>query len=827
MPGTLVFRNGMLALERLTRNGRVTLSGLLTENGSVTCAFTDVEAGETAADDPQQFDGVEVDFALHPNQQNTAYQITPHNWQPRPPSGPPRDTDRGRRGQAGNNEVAFAFRNPYNFVPTSPRGTGTPLADESPAGHDRFVAERWSGTISCTLATVTPLLLPDTVRGERNADRHASFPVARDRNGAPALRPTAVRGMLRSAFETVTNSRYGVFDTHDTPLAYRQTTQVAPRMVPARVETVEGNTITVALLNGWTRIPNQDQPQLGGNDVQYAAWLPTYRQQGQANVRYRDGTEPGHGDEVVANVSCEAGGRGVRRWVVTTIVRRGQDGLPEANEGERRIEGWVYRTGWNIAGKHDERVFFVEGFPEVAASHDDDDVPRRWRGIIASYRQVLCDDLQRVGVQSCAAPHDQDVQRARPQHKGAVPSAHVNGEAWQRLQPGSLCFVTLQKSKGTVRTPWRVTGAYPVMIGREAFAQAPRDCLDPSLRPARDLQELSPADRVFGWVAENESGAYRSHLRVAAVSCATAGADAIEEFRGEGLALAILSAPKPVQARFYAATDRVGSALDLGTDKGAQGYDRHSGLRGRKVYPHHQGLPDGYWDNPLGSRRVAGFHREYRRVDDTRDSQNRSVQGWVRPDTRFTVRLEVDNLSDVELGALLWLADLSRQHPGAHHRLGGGKPLGFGSVTATVDWDATRLSRGADLRAAYTDMKSSRKAVPGGKQQLRDTIEAFQQAVCDVYPRGGAEEADTAASFEGTPLIAAFLRAACGFEDGPPMHYPRSGQPAAGPGTRVVPHRQGEQYRWFVANDRVGRHQGPRVSLARIVDDPGLPPLGD
>ena len=54
-------------------------------------------------------------------------------------------------------------------------------------------------------------------------------------DGQPLLHGASVKGALRSAYETVTGSRYGVFRGHDRALAYRQPA-TKPEVVPARVE---------------------------------------------------------------------------------------------------------------------------------------------------------------------------------------------------------------------------------------------------------------------------------------------------------------------------------------------------------------------------------------------------------------------------------------------------------------------------------------------------------------------------------------------------------------------------------------------------------------
>jgi hypothetical protein len=161
----------------------------------------------------------------------------------------------------------------------------------------------------------------------------------------------------------------------------------------------------------------------------------------------------------------------------------------------------------------------------------------------------------------------------------------------------------------------------------------------------------------------------------------------------------------------------------------------------------------------------------------------------------------------VELGALLWLLSLPAD---CHHRLGGGKPLGFGSVRLEI---AGHDLRDGDGWKAYYGSLEEAAPPPFDPAQA---VSAFQQAATQVQ-RGRP--------FETVPFIAAFLRAARGFEDRLPVHYPRAqAQGLTGP---VPPSPEGRAFAWFVANERTGRNAGPHCGLPDLVDDPGLPFLED
>lgn len=309
--------------------------------------------------------------------------------------------------------------------------------------------------------------------------------------------------------------------------------------------------------------------------------------------------------------------------------------------------------------------------------------------------------------------------------------------------------------------------------GRKLYDKSPLDLLPEALRPAASLDELSPADRVFGWVNQDEKkaqgearAAYRSHLRVSSVTCATSAEEAIQEFETPKT-LAILGQPKPQQGRFYLG-DKEGKAQQAGRSKEQSGYTEGNRIRGPKVYPHHKSA-EAYTDaDQWQAANRQAFSNE-------KSNQNRSITGWVRPGTEFSFDLHVTNLSDVELGALVWLLSLPDEH---YLRLGLGKPLGFGSVRVEIDTEKSMVADGATWIQQLTDTS---QAFPPTK--LEDLQSQFQAASNGANP----------------DLLNAFLRAASGFGNAP-IHYPITANQKPG---------DGATFKWFVENEK----QGKQMSL--------------
>jgi CRISPR-associated protein (TIGR03986 family) len=367
-----------------------------------------------------------------------------------------------------------------------------------------------------------------------------------------------------------------------------------------------------------------------------------------------------------------------------------------------------------------------------------------------------------------------------------------------------LCYIVFNQS-GNMHSG--IQALLPVTISRRLFSVSPDVLLDASSHPANDLAQLSPADRVFGWVNQHGKGAYRGQLRFGTVTCTTD--NAIADFGTPGVPLAILGQPKPQQARFYVAADASGRAQEDHRPAEDAGYRPNKGLRGRKVYPHHRNLPADYWYKPLENqtwpRDSTLIFQEYRRPDgpDQRDDQNRSVQGWVHPGATFTFDIHVINLSAAELGALLWLLQLPPQH---YHRLGGGKPLGFGSVRLDLDTTKSDIRHGTDWQVHYSSLEAVASPC-----DIEACVTVYKNAVQQAY----------GSTFDQVSFIAAFHRAAQGFDDGRPTHYPRTR--VAGTTAYPPPPPAGELFKWFVANAR----EGQLYALQDLADDRGLPILED
>jgi CRISPR-associated protein (TIGR03986 family) len=706
------------------------------------------------------------------------------------------------------------FHHPYAFIPAIP---GRPaaedlaepaaeLGDRPPMDHDRYHVGKWTGSLRVRMVVETPLLLPDAAAAYGAG--HRTQPVRLRPDGSPLVASTAVKGMLRSAYEAVTNSRMGVFSGHDRRLAFRQDAREAKDMWPVIVRAGQVRFVEAARLRRYVK-----------KEVTPKTWRRDRAEEPGIMLVYNDPPrrEPQHGDDAWASLDTRARS-------VPAVVEIAWHRQALTQRGRTQVHGWVWVSNDNIERKQYERFFFDLDQPDAVRARLSNHLVRRW-GTIRSlppqavpeqagkdWYELLKDyaDSANPGIadqRPRKQPLDDCVETPDGRRENAF-SRHVLAPPGDLDGPEPvLAFARLDAAR-------RITGLFPVHISRELHPESPRRLLDESLRPAVDRAHLSPADRVFGWVGARE--AHRGQFRVGPVRWRppsggdppAGGPSRPVRSLVPPLPLAVLSGPKPQQARFYLGQLADGSVIAQapGADRRAAGYrdPEHRHLRGRKVYPHQVGQPDEYWLDPRAAV-ARGQRPEYLREaggtgTPVEDHQNQSVEGWIEPGAEFEFELHVVNLSDVELGALLWLLQLPA---GSCLRLGAGKPLGFGSVR--VELLSQHLETGDDVRARYASL-----ATQPTPQRADGAEAAFRQAVEDAYR----------CPFEQTPFIAAFRRAVVGIRG--PIHYPRLPR-------RIDVGQAPEGYEWFVANEQEGEHHslpdlargGPSLPYVRPRKDAG------
>jgi CRISPR-associated protein (TIGR03986 family) len=164
----------------------------------------------------------------------------------------------------------------------------------------------------------------------------------------------------------------------------------------------------------------------------------------------------------------------------------------------------------------------------------------------------------------------------------------------------------------------------------------------------------------------------------------------------------ILSAPKPTTFQHYLVqnSDEV---------KQLNHYNSNTIIRGYKIYWHKSGERERWVEKD-------------RKVIERNPKQYTEIKP-VKAGTKFRGRIRFENLSDKELGALLFALDLPE---GCGHKLGMGKPLGLGSVRITPKlYLSKRAQRYKDFFAEVWDNKIEASAL----ETLKKFKDAFSKYV--------------------------------------------------------------------------------------------------
>jgi CRISPR-associated protein (TIGR03986 family) len=291
-------------------------------------------------------------------------------------------------------------------------------------------------------------------------------------------------------------------------------------------------------------------------------------------------------------------------------------------------------------------------------------------------------------------------------------------------------------------------------IYRKPFEKSIGDLLTNAsqhLHPCSDYHKLCPSCRLFGWVHQQpsndlERASYAGRVKIS-------HADLIEE-KGtlDDFPLAILSTPKPTTTFFY--------LLKNGKPDFYVKYDTSGAhLRGRKFYLH---------------QKKAEEEKEYRRAGDIRDDQNRTIRDALKPGAKFEFAVEFENLAPVEFGALLWSIEMEND---MFHKIGLGKPLGFGSVKLNIE--SIRI---LDVERRYGSFSNDGYNVETNQKEI--FIKKFREYMEKRYGKNFYE-------LDNIMDIKTILG-----EHALNIHYPR---------TSIEPERDGRNFQWFVNNKIFGR----------------------
>ncbi len=199
-----------------------------------------------------------------------------------------------------------------------------------------------------------------------------------------------------------------------------------------------------------------------------------------------------------------------------------------------------------------------------------------------------------------------------------------------------IFFIKWQDTAGKQRISFGHTGMFRLPYKKSIGEHIPAQLLD--------NEKMDIAEALFGIESKFAS---RLFFEDAFVKSST-----VENLMNE-CSPKILSGPKPTSFQNYLI--QTSDSMD-----GLNHYNSAANPRGNKLYWHHEN--DDWIASPAD---VNKNQNQYTKIKP------------VKSGTSFTGRIRFENLSEVELGALLFALDLP---DGCAHKIGMGKPLGLGSV---------------------------------------------------------------------------------------------------------------------------------------------------
>lgn len=590
-----------------------------------------------------------------------------------------------------------------------------------------------TGTIHCRLKTASPLFIKgNKISTENSGHETYEFFKSGDKHTIPG---SSLRGMIRSVFEAVTNSTYQILNENDenVPLFYRgDPNKMAANLIPARIIKTEEGKMAAELMTGY--VSKQDIKQ--NRKIHYAAWILRYKDKwrgnGSSDYHRRKvvhvSKDISHGDEVYAILSDEPI-RHQRFFHFWNVLEINKDKY-KLSDPSKAIKGYYYESGLNFPRKHDERFFFRADeaflkdkggypFPKIVFPLSEQ-VQRRYNQLLENYREVNKDKQSMEGLEF---------------------SRHIREK--ENLKENDLLYVELNEEKT------EVVAMYPVMISRTQYMVSVLDLLPEHLRAPQSANELCPAARLFGWVKqkkgeeENEGQmALRSRVKVSDGKLAKLSGTFPITFKP-------LDAPKPTAVPMYLrpADPNAPSAKGRYFKKGYDAGSQEVTIRGRKMYLAH-----------------SEWKRESYRE---RTKFNISAKDVVDSGSEFTFEITFQDLTDVELGALLWTLQLE---DGMMHRLGYAKPLGYGHVKISVEHLYIE-----DIESMYKNWSSP--SPTDAKEKIPLYIQRFKEEMEKAFSK----------PFDKIVQVVDLKAILTPKPERKPIHYPQA-EP------------DGKEFKWFVQN---------------------------
>lgn len=721
------------------------------------------------------------------------------------------------------------FHHAYNGIPTlrsddpfSKDGENESFfKDGEPAPLDHLAPGTYSGTLKLTIETKTPL-----ITACRDTTGRLVVPSA---NGNPdgattardAIIPaTSLKGVLSSAYEAITRSRFRVFGDHQLQEQFRYTTDHKQKFnrknnsgwtaAFLRVKTTDNKT-------SW-HIHPQDYALLPDSILAGVAFTPTGREdksiyggfqappnsnhKGQPKRKNRKQSDKKDEPRIIQHNDKEISAiekllTSVRRatphlsevrllrvfdrkfWGITIpvvseingkklcISKGSADSRPKTHE--LRAKAWVVRlTKLNqdrsfntiknrIDGKYNEFVFYEPNKLEAFSITMSCDSPFVATVLTAAHNQLKQDkETSRNHTLICHVLDYIKDKFGENKLKENITLINIYDALLELAQSEPGIPVFARKHSNR---HWEILFS---QLGRSISSESlPPETLASHghVAPARSLQEASSAERLWGFVAQEPDEDATPALKGRIyLEDAHLCTDDFKRADEGGWIPPILASPKPSTAQPYLRSRTGDGIFELERSKCFTA--QHSLIR--KTYPTHRFLTS------KGASQPSMLNDKNRELTDSEVL----IGSYIMPEATLESVLRFEGLTAQEISIILWLLtpenlvpkDEQRPEEKGYFHLGLGKPLGLG--TASISAEVLSLQDSQSLAVGYKDLDTVlyHNTCEDDNKEGKTISEIFQ-SISDALPKTIREHSSLA--------VLAFVRSAYGWKKDEAKHLDR------------------------------------------------------